>query len=255
MKLTVDQLFKPTKMRLLNKISLTIVLFFCSVVLVNAQGGLLGKAKSALSGGGKGLSSDDIVAGLKEALSRGTTKSADKLSAVDGFFKDAAVKILLPPEAAKVEKTLRSAGFGAQVDEAILSLNRAAEDAAKSAAPIFLNAIKGMSVQDGVGILKGADTAATSYLRKSTSAQLTAAFRPVIDTSLQKTGATKYWKAIFDTYNKLPTTFNKVNSDLPSYATARALDGVFYFVAQEEKNIRQNPAAQVSDLLKKVFGK
>jgi hypothetical protein len=199
------------------------------------------------------LSSDDIVAGLKEALSRGAQKSADKLSAVDGFFKDAAVKILLPPEAAKVEKALRSAGFGKQVDDAILSLNRAAEDAAKSAAPIFLNAIKGMSVQDGVGILKGPDTAATAYLRKSTTSPLTAAFRPVIDTSLQKTGATKYWKTVFDTYNKLPLV-KKVNPDLASYATGKTIDGVFYYVAQEEKNIRQNPAAQVTDLLKKVFG-
>jgi len=117
----------------------TILLF--SVVIVNAQGGLLGKAKNALSGNKGGLSSDDIVAGLKDALNHGTQKSTDKLSAVDGFFKDAAVKILLPPEAAKVEKTLRSAGFGKQVDEAIMSINRAAEDAAKSAAPIFLNAI------------------------------------------------------------------------------------------------------------------
>src|SRR5882757_6595165 len=237
----------------MKKITSIALLLFCSVVMVNAQG-ILGGAKKALTSlkGGKSgsLSSDDIVAGLKEALSQGAKKSGDKLSAVDGFFKDAAVKILLPPEAAKVEKALRSAGFGKQVDDAVLSLNRAAEDAAKSAAPIFLNAIKGMSVSDGLGILKGPDTAATNYLRKSTTAQLTASFRPVIDTSLQKTGATKYWKAIFDTYNKLPTTFNKVNSDLPSYATAKALDGVFYYVAQEEKNIRQNPAAQVDDLLK-----
>ncbi len=238
-------------------LSLSVALFFSSFVLVHAQGGLLSGAKSAMSSlkGGKGLSSDDIVAGLKEALSRGTNKSASQLSAVDGFFKDAAVKILLPPEAAKVEKTLRAAGFGSQVDEAILSLNRAAEDAAKSAAPIFLNAIKGMSVSDGVGILKGPDTAATSYLRKSTTVQLTASFRPVIDSSLQKTGATKYWKTIFETYNKLPTTFSKVNPDLGSYATEKALNGVFYYVAVEEKNIRTNPAAQVDDLLKKVFGK
>lgn len=238
---------------MIKRLSSVLVLVFFSIMMANAQGGLLGKAKSALSGG-KGLSSDDIVAGLKEALSRGTTKSSDKLSAVDGFFKDAAVKILLPPEAAKVEKTLRSAGFGKQVDDAILSLNRAAEDAAKAAAPIFLNAIKNMTVSDGVNILKGSDTAATGYLRKSTSTQLTTAFRPVIDSSLQKTGATKYWKTVFDTYNKMPLV-QKVNTDLPAYATAKALDGVFYYVAQEEKNIRQNPAAQVDDLLKKVFGK
>src|SRR5258708_32600321 len=239
----------------MKKFSSVMLLLFGSVILVNAQGGLLGSAKNAVNSlkGGKSLSSDDVGAGLKEALSQGIKKSADKLSAVDGFFKDAAVKILLPPEAAKVEKTLRSAGFGKQVDEAILSLNRAAEDAAKSAAPIFLNAIKGMSVQDGLGILKGADTAATGYLRKSTSTQLTAAFHPVIDTSLQKTGATKYWKTIFETYNKMPFVA-KVNPDLSGYATQKALDWVFSYFAQEEKNIRQNPAAQVDDLLKKVFG-
>lgn len=228
-----------------------------SVVIVRAQSSLFDKAKSAassLKGGGKGLSTDDIVAGLKDALNHGTQKSTDKLSAVDGFFKDAAVKILLPPDAVKVERTLRSAGFGKQVDDAILSINRAAEDAATKAAPIFLNAIKNMTVSDGVSILHGTDTAATAYLRKSTSAQLTAAFLPVIKASLEKTGATKYWTDIFDTYNKFPTTFHKVNPDLPSYATDRALYGVFFYVAVEEKNIRQNPAAQVDDLLKKVFG-
>lgn len=238
----------------MKRISSLIVLLFCSVMLVNAQG-ILNSAKSAVSSmKGGSLSSDDIVAGLKEALSQGTKKSADKLSAVDGFFKDAAVKILLPPEAAKVEKALRNAGLGKQVDDAILSLNRAAEDAAKSAAPIFLDAVKNMSVQDGVGILRGADTAATSYLRKSTTAKLTAAFRPVIDESLKKTNATQYWNTVFNTYNKMPFV-SKVNTDLPAYATSKALDGVFYYVAQEEKNIRQNPAAQVTDLLKKVFGK
>ncbi|HMH21026.1 MAG TPA: DUF4197 domain-containing protein [Puia sp.] len=242
----------------MKKLASLIAFSFCAVLLVNAQGGLLGGAKNALGAikGGKSgsLSSDDIVAGLKEALNQGTKKSADKLSAVDGFFKDAAVKILLPPEAVKVEKTLRSVGLGKEVDDAIESLNRAAEDAAKSAAPIFLDAIKKMTVQDGVNILKGADTAATGYLRKSTTVELTNAFRPVIDVSLQKTGATKYWKTVFESYNKLPTTFNKVNTDLPSYATAKALDGVFFYVAQEEKNIRKNPAAQVTDILKKVFG-
>ncbi|HZE83335.1 MAG TPA: DUF4197 domain-containing protein, partial [Puia sp.] len=186
----------------MKKLTSLIALSFCTVLLVNAQGGLLGGAKNALGAikGGKSgnLSSDDIVAGLKEALNQGTKKSADKLSAVDGFFKDAAVKILLPPEAQKVERTLRSVGLGKEVDDAIESLNRAAEDAAKSAAPIFLDAIKKMTVQDGVNILKGADTAATGYLRKSTNVELTNTFRPVIEVSLQKTGATKYWKTVFE---------------------------------------------------------
>src|SRR5579871_5333249 len=162
----------------MKKIFFVFLLSCGSILFAHAQGGLLKNAKNAVNsmkGGKSSLSSDDIVAGLKEALSRGAQQSADRLSAVDGFFKDAFVKILLPPEAAKVEKTLRSAGFGKQVDDAILSLNRAAEDAAKSAAPIFLNAIKNMTVTDGLKILKGPDTAATGYLRKSTSAQLTAA--------------------------------------------------------------------------------
>jgi hypothetical protein len=214
--------------------------FFFSVAIAHAQLG-------------KGLSSDDIVSGLKDALAKGTQKSTDKLSAVDGFFKDAAVKILFPPEAAKMEKALRSAGFGPQVDKAIMDINRAAEDAAKSAAPIFLNAIKGMSVSDGVGILRGPDTAATAFLRRSTTVQLTAAFLPVIKSSLDKVGATNSWKTVVDLYNKIPF-HSKVNSDLPGYTTQRGLDGVFYYVAVEEKSIRANPAGQADALLKKVFG-
>ena len=236
---------------------------FLIVLLLSAGIAGTGQAQSLLnnlkkkvtgSSSGSSLSSDDIVSGLKQALTLGAQKSADKLSAADGFFKDAVVKILLPPQAQNAEKTLRNLGMGQLVDNAILSMNRAAEDASKSAAPIFVNAIKGMSVQDGLGILRGADTAATGYLRKSTSPQLTTAFHPVIDSSLQKTGATKYWKDVFETYNKLPTTFKKVNPDLSAYVTQKAMDGIFYYVAQEEKQIRKDPAAQVTDLLKKVFG-
>jgi hypothetical protein len=214
----------------------------------------LKKQVTGNSSSGSGLSSDEIINGLKQALTLGAQKSADKLSAADGFFKDAAVKVLMPPQAQNVEKTLRNLGMGKLVDDAILSMNRAAEDASKSAAPIFVNAVKRMTVQDGLGILRGADTAATGYLRKSTSPELTSAFHPVIDSSLQKTGATKYWKTVFDTYNKLPTTFRKVDPDLASFVTQKAMDGIFYYVAQEEQKIRKDPAAQVTDLLKKVFG-
>jgi hypothetical protein len=216
---------------------------------------LFGKVTNAVSGakGGTGLSTDEIVSGLKEALSLGAKKSADKLSAADGFFRDAAVKVLMPPEAQKVEKTLRSIGAGKLVDDAIMSFNRAAEDASKSAAPIFVDAVKNMSIQDALGILKGTDTAATGYLRKATTSNLTAAFKPTIDSSLAKAGATRYWSLVVDKYNSLPTTFNKVNSDLPAYVTQKALNGIFFYVADEEKKIRSNPAARVNDILKKVF--
>jgi hypothetical protein len=242
----------------MKKLAVLLFLFFSFFVRVNAQSDLLNGIKKAVGGNnsnaGAGLSSDEIVRGLKEALTVGTQKSASKLSAADGFFKDAVVKILMPPEAQKVEKTLRSVGMGNLVDDAILSMNRAAEDASKSAAPIFVSAVKNMSISDALGILRGSDTAATSYLKKTTSPQLTSAFKPVIDTSLQKTDATKYWKTVTDAYNSLPTTFKKVNSDLSSYVTQKALAGIFYYVAQEESKIRKDPAAQATDLLKKVFG-
>lgn len=223
----------------------------------SAGSGLLKKASSALGkskSGGAGLSNEEIIAGLKEALSVGAKNSSSKLSALDGFFANAAIKVLMPAEAKKVETTLRNAGMGQMVDDAILSMNRAAEEASKSAAPIFVDAIKQIGFQDALGILRGADTAATSYLKGKTTSALTTAFRPVIEEALQKTGATKHWKTVFETYNKLPTTFKKINTDLSGYVTERALGGLFYQVAIEEQQIRKNPAARVNDVLKKVFG-
>lgn len=217
--------------------------------LLKKAGGLLGKSGS----GSTSLGSDDIVAGLKEALAQGAKTSTDKLSAADGFFKDAAVKVLMPDEAKKVEQKMRQLGMGKLVDDAILSMNRAAEDASKSAAPIFLDAVKKMTVKDGLTILQGADTAATGYLRKTTNPELIAAFHPVIDASLQKTGATKYWKDLFDAYNRF--AFKPVNSDLSAYVTDKAINGIFFYVAAEEKKIRTNPAARATEILQKVFGK
>lgn len=218
-------------------------------------GGMLKKAGSALSknsSAGAGLSSDQIVSGLKEALSLGAQKSTDKLSAVDGFFKDAAVKILMPQQVQDVEKKMRMFGMGKLVDNAELSMNRAAEDASKSAAPIFLSAIKQMTVMDALQILRGTDTAATAYLRKTTTPQLTAAFMPVIEASLKKTNAAEYWNKVFSAYNRFSS--KKVDTDINSYVTGKALYGIFYYVAQEEINIRKNPADRVSDILKTVFG-
>ena len=216
-------------------------------------GGLFKKASTAAKGGSQAsLSTEEIAAGLKEALRVGAENSAGKLSTANGFFKDAAVKILIPEEMRKVESKMRALGMGKMFDDAILSMNRAAEDASKTAAPIFTDAIKKMTVQDAVGILKGADTSATSYLRKTTSSELTTAFTPIVENSLKKVNATKYWKDLATVYNKFSST--PVNTNLNEYVTARALSGMFYYVAAEEKNIRQNPTARVNDILKKVFG-
>ena len=201
----------------------------------------------------KSLSNDDIISGLKEALRVGTDSSSKKLGKLDGFFGDAAIKILMPAEAQKVEKTLRSVGMGSLVDKAILSMNRAAEDAAKGVGNIFWNSIKQMSITDGLQILKGSDTAATGYLKKTTTTELTNKFRPVIDSSLKKIDATKYWNDVFSAYNKI--SLKKVNPDLSGYVTEKALSGLFYNIALEEQKIRKDPAAQVTDILKKVFGK
>lgn len=160
----------------------------------------------------------------------------------------------MPPEVRQVEQTLRSIGMGSEVDKAILAMNRAAEDAAKKAAPIFVDAIRTITINDGLSILRGGNGAATNYLKGRTTQQLTNAFRPVIENSLNKVNATKYWTQVFTIYNRLPTTRNKVNSDLTGYVTERALSGLFVTVEQEENKIRQNPSARVTDLLRKVFG-
>ncbi|MEP7252506.1 MAG: DUF4197 domain-containing protein [Ginsengibacter sp.] len=219
----------------------------------NKLGGLFKKATSVLSkNSGSGLSTTEIISGLKEALSLGAQKSGDKLSAADGFFKDAAVKILLPEQVQNIEKKMRLLGMGKLVDNAVLSMNRGAEDASKAAAPIFLAAIKKMTVTDALNILRGTDTAATGYLRTATTPELVAAFRPVIEESLKKVDATKYWDNVFTAYNKFSST--PVDTDINSYVTTKALNGIFYYVAQEEVSIRKNPAARATDLLKKVFG-
>ncbi len=199
-----------------------------------------------------GLSTSEIVSGLKEALSIGARKSGSKLSATDGFFKDAAVKILMPEQVREVERKMRMLGMGKLVDNAVLSMNRGAEDASKAAAPIFIAAIKKMTVTDALNILRGSDTAATGYLRTSTTPELINAFRPVIEESLKKVNATKYWSDVFSTYNRFSS--KPVDTDINSYVTTKALNGIFYYVAQEEISIRKNPADRVSDILKKVFG-
>ncbi len=245
----------------------TLVLLSVAFANILVAQGVLGKLNKAmksdstskiLSGlgkksGGGSLSNDDIIKGLKEALTVGTENSSKKLNAADGFFANAAIKILMPEEAKKAEKTLRQFGMGSLVDKAVLSMNRAAEDAAGGISTIFWDAIKGMTLTDGLSILRGGDFAATDYLKKNTSSQLTEKMRPVIEKSLAKVDATKYWKDVFTAYNKLSKT--PVNTDISAYVTEKSMAGIFHSIGEEEQKIRKDPAAQVTDLLKKVFAK
>ena len=176
-----------------------------------------------------------------------------KLNKEDGFFKDALYKILVPEDAQKIANTLRDIGFGSLVDKAILQINRGAEDAAGYAKPIFVNAIKSMSIQDAIGLVRNGDTSATHFFREKTTAQLMSAFTPVIKASLDKVDATKYYGDMVNKYNSIPLV-RKLNPDLTGYVTTKATNALFDLVAKEEKNIRTNFAARTTDILKKVFG-
>jgi len=206
------------------------------------------------TGTGTGVTEAEAGEGVKEALGQGLVKAVLQLNKEDGFFKDAFYKILLPPDAKKIENTLRDLGMGKMVDKAILQINRAAEDAAGQAKPIFVDAIKNMSISDAIGLVKNGDSSATHFFRVKTTEKLVAAFQPVIKASLDKLEATKYYGDIVNTYNNFPTTLKKLNPDLNAFVTNRATEALFDLVAKEELNIRQNLAARTTDLLRKVFG-
>lgn len=229
-----------------------------SVAQINL-GKLKEKAEGAVSGNGSagsGLTNDEVIAGLKEALSVGTDKSSAMASKEDGFFKNPAIKIPFPPEAQKVKDKAIKWGMQSQVDEFVMTMNRAAEEASKEAKPIFLNAVTGMSVGDGFAILKGEDNAATAYLSGKTRADLKVLFMPKVKDAIAKVNVTKYWNPMMSKYNKSVklTGGDEVNPDLEDYICERALDGLFVLIAAEELKIRQDPMARVSDLLSKVFG-
>jgi hypothetical protein len=234
--------------------SIHFTILFLALAFTNslAQGSFLTRAKDAISGKGSGLTTNDVANGLKEALTVGASKGSDQASKTDGYFGNPKLKIPFPSEVQHVEQKLRAIGLGGKVDEFVLSLNRAAEDAASKAKPVFVSAIKGMSVQDAFGILKGEKNSATVYLKKTTTPELTSAFSPVIQASLDKVSATKYYAELINTYNKIPFV-KKANPNLQEYATQKAIDGIFVLVEDEEANIRANPAARTSELLKKVF--
>ncbi|WP_026839538.1 DUF4197 domain-containing protein [Gillisia sp. JM1] len=205
-----------------------------------------------LPGGEYGVTNTEIASGLRQALDFGIDKQVTKLTKEDGFFKNELVRISLPPELQKVDKTLRDVGLSSLADEGLKVLNRAAEDAVKEATPIFVTAVKEITFTDARNILLGNNTSATTYLNQKTEAQLYAKFNPVITTSLNKVGATEVWSNIINKYNSLPLT-SKVNPDLPDYVTNEALNGVFTMIAIEEKDIRTNFSARTTDLLRKVF--
>jgi hypothetical protein len=200
------------------------------------------------------ITENEAGQGIKEALTQGVTNAVLHLNKTDGFFGSEFYKLLLPPDAKKIETTLRNLGMGAQVDKAILSINRGAEDAVGYAKPIFVDAIKQMTITDALNIVRGQKDAATQYFKQKTTEKLIAAFTPSVKTSLDKVDATKHYGDIVTTYNKLPTTFKKINPDLTSYVVGKAVDALFDQVAKEEANIRANPIARTTDILKKVFG-
>ncbi len=222
-----------------------------------SQTDLLNKAKNAIGDASKGkstgLTNEEVIKGLKEALTIGTNNSAAAASVTDGFNKNAEIHIPWPAEAQVMRDKLIQMGFQAKVTEFEISLNRAAEEAAKNAAPIFVNAVTGMSVGDGFAILKGQDTAATHYLREKTYAPLKEKFLPVVKTAIEKVNVTAYWTPLVTTYNKLPLV-KKQNPDLNEYVTNKAINGLMVLIGKEEAKIRNNAGSRVTDLLKKVFG-
>lgn len=223
------------------------ILFFASCDTLNQAGQILTQT------GFGNPSASEISLGLKQALEFGTSSSSNRLSATDGFFANAAIKILFPEEAQKVERTLRSVGLNQLADNVILSINRAAEAAAIEAKPIFISAVKGMTFSDATNILlSGQQDAATLYFKRVTGQQLQERFRPIIQNSLNRVGATKYWSDAITAYNRIPLV-GKVNPDLSSYVTGKAVDGIFFEIAREELKIRTRISARSTPLLQKVF--
>jgi hypothetical protein len=241
------------------KISIAIAVFISTSYLTTAQtlGKIVSKGKELTTtspSGKSSLTNDEVVSGLREALTTGAKTAAGSASAVDGFYKNQAIFIPWPAQPASMKDRLVKLGMQKQVTEFEESMNRAAEEAAKSAFDIFAGAVKGMSVGDGFAILNGGDTAATHYLREKTTPALTDKFTPIIKTAMEKVRVTEYWSPLVTTYNKIPGVA-KQNPDLEAYVTAKAINGLMLLISEQEAKIRKDPAAQVTALLQKVFGK
>ncbi|WP_430906390.1 DUF4197 domain-containing protein [Maribacter sp. 2-571] len=226
------------------------LLFFMAFQLLGC--GELQQVVNQLPQGTQGIGNTEIARGLREALDKGIDKQVGRLTKTDGFFKNELVKIVLPAELQKVDKTLRDIGLSKLADEGLKVLNRAAEDAVGEATPIFVDAVKGITFNDARTILLGKDDAATSYLDNATRNALYGKFKPVIKNSFSKVGADKVWSSLISKYNAIPLTKN-VDPDLTEYVTQEALTGVYTMIAVEEKEIRNNVASRTTDLLRKVF--
>lgn len=238
------------------RILISIVSIFCIInVGDQVHAGFQDFIKDVMKtlGGQKGLTNDEIVKGLKEALEIGTSTAVKTVSKTDGYFKNPLIKIPLPENVQKVEKLLRATGFGNKVDEFKLSMNRAAERAAPEAKNIFWDAIKQMTFTDAREILEGRDNAATLYFKDKTSGRLQEIFKPITHQAMSEVGVTSYYQSLDDKIKTIPFA-DQMSFDLDQYVTDKALDGLFLMLAEEEKKIRQDPAARVTDLLKKVFG-
>ena len=230
-----------------------VALMTSAAMAQDIKGAATGALKSA--GGGASAGGGEVAAGLKEALATGTGNAVQSLSKPDGYFGDAAAKILMPGKMQQAADVLKKAGYQREVDDFILSMNRAAEQAAPKARPIFENAVKKMSFADAQKILNGGNTAATDYFKTKTSSELTAAFKPAVAESMNQVGVAQSYKALTDRYTSM-VPFGKTDAfDLDGYVTQKSLDGLFVKVGQEEAKIRTNPAARTTDLLKKVFAK
>lgn len=234
-------------MRIINRIFGVLIIFILASCTASEVNKFIQGASEAT------LSETDVSAGLKEALVKGISVGVESASSTDGFLGNELIRIALPEDVQKVESTLRRFGLGNEVDKAITTINRGAENAAMEAKPIFINAIKQLSIQDAWDILKGGDDAATQYLKRTTSDQLTELFKPHVQESLNQVGATKHYSELVNAYNRVPTTKNKLDPDLNSYVTNMAIAGLFKLVAEEEKAIREDPLERSSVLLKRVF--
>jgi RNA binding exosome subunit len=234
---------------------LFLIIVICLFSVTMAQAGLLDDVMKSMSSSGRGGPDDStIISGLKEALSIGTDNAVKNVSQVDGYFGNQAIKILMPEKIQKAADILRKIGYQKQVDDFVLSMNRAAEKAAPQAASIFVGAIKEMTFEDARKILNGSDTAATEFFKSKTHDKIYSAFKPIVSLSMDEVGVTHSYKEMMGKYESLPF-MSKESLDLDHYVTNKAMDGLFYVVGQEEKKIRRDPAARVTDLLKTVFGK